>query len=102
MEINKSGIIITGAASGFGKAMSLYFSSIGAQVFALDINEDSLLKLKTESENKIHIFKCDVSNNSEIEIIIDTIFNSNNAIHVLIRILRDAVGPVMDRVVTRF
>ena len=84
MEINKSGIIITGAASGFGKAMSLYFSSKGAQVFALDINEDSLLELKAESENSIHIFKCDVSNNSEVETIIDTIFNSNNAIHVLI------------------
>ena len=84
MEIDNSNIIITGAGSGLGKAMSLYLSSQGAKIYALDIDEKSLSRLKTECENKIHIFKCDVSNNTEVETIVDTIFKDNDSTNVLI------------------
>jgi 3-oxoacyl-[acyl-carrier protein] reductase len=84
MEISNSSIIITGAASGFGKAMSLYFSSQGAKVYALDIDRNSLTKLKDEGENKILVFNCDVANNNEVESTIDTIFEVDKSINVLI------------------
>jgi len=83
MEINQANIIITGAGSGFGKAMSLYFASKGASVFALDINNDSLEKLKKE-ENAIQIFKCNVADNDEVEKTVDTIFDTNKTVNVLI------------------
>ncbi|MEK4025256.1 3-oxoacyl-ACP reductase [Sporosarcina sp. FSL W7-1283] len=39
-------VVVTGAASGIGKAQSLAFLENGANVFALDINEDELLNMK--------------------------------------------------------
>ena len=39
-------ILITGAASGLGKAWSKKFSDEGAIVFACDINEEGLTELK--------------------------------------------------------
>ena len=47
-------VIITGAGSGFGKAMSLFFSENNADVYALDLNYESLLDLKSEND-KIQI-----------------------------------------------
>lgn len=83
MNINQANIIITGAGSGFGKAMALYFSSKCATIFALDIDESALSTLK-EEDNNIHIFKCDVANNSEVEKIVNQIFEVNKAANVLI------------------
>lgn len=83
MEISQANIIITGAASGFGKAMSLYFNSKGANIFALDINEESLLELKSEATD-IHVFNCDITNNSEVESVVEAIFKVNKGINILI------------------
>lgn len=44
MNIGFSGktVLITGAAHGFGRAMSLAFAANGARVFALDVNAEGL------------------------------------------------------------
>ncbi len=84
MEINQANIIITGAGTGFGKAMALYFASKGAIIFGLDIDENSLSKLKEEGGEAIHIFKCNVANNTEVEKVVDDIFDGNEAANVLI------------------
>ena len=84
MEINKANIIITGAGSGFGKAMTLHFSSFGANIFALDIDESALSNLKQENMDLIHTFKCDVSDNNEVEKIVDEIFTIEKSVNVLI------------------
>ena len=83
MDINQTNIIITGAGSGFGKAMSIYFASKGATIFAIDIDKDALSNLKDEADN-IHIYKCNVANNSEVENVIDAIFEVNKTANVLI------------------
>lgn len=84
MELSKANIIITGAGAGFGKAMSLYFSSKGAKVYALDIEEESLTKLKHENEDTIHTFKCDVADNNQVEAVVDQIFGIDQSINILI------------------
>jgi len=83
MELAQSNIIITGAGSGFGKAMTLFFAEKGANVYALDINESSLKSL-CEENNKINIFKCDVSDNAQVEKIVDEIFALNKSINILV------------------
>jgi len=83
MELAQSNIIITGAGSGFGKAMTLFFAEKGANVYALDINESSLKSLYEEN-NKINIFKCDVSDNAQVEKIVDEIFALNKSINILV------------------
>ncbi|MCO6499927.1 MAG: SDR family oxidoreductase [Vicingus serpentipes] len=83
MEINQTNIIITGAASGFGKEMSLYFSTKGATIFAIDINAKALTELKNEI-NSIHTFECDITNNEAVEKVVDNIFESCEGANVLI------------------
>jgi len=83
MNLGEANIIITGAGSGFGKAMSLCFSSKGASVFAIDVNNDSLKALKKE-DPKIQIYSCDIVNNEKVELVIDEIFSENKGVNVLI------------------
>jgi 3-oxoacyl-[acyl-carrier protein] reductase len=83
MILDQVKIVITGAGSGFGRAMSLFFSENNADVYALDLNYDSLLQLKSEN-NKIHIFKCDVTNNEEVEAVIEELFTIDNKINILV------------------
>lgn len=83
MELKESSIIITGAGSGFGRAMAVFFSSLGAEVFALDINEEALNSLQKEYSS-IKVFVCDVSINTNVEETIERIFHDSNKINVLI------------------
>ena len=48
MLLSEATIIITGAGSGFGKSMALYFTENNAKVFAIDIDENALIRLKNE------------------------------------------------------
>ena len=83
MNLGDANIIVTGAGAGFGKAMSLYFSSKGANVFAVDINNDSLKALKNQ-DSEIQIYSCDIVNNEKVELIVDEIFSMNKGVNVLI------------------
>lgn len=84
MKLNEVNIIITGAGAGFGRAMSLYFISKGATIYALDINQNSLVDLKEKAGSKIHTFVCDVSNHLEVERTINEVFLLESEINVLI------------------
>lgn len=47
-KLSNKVVLVTGAASGLGKAISLLFASEGARVVAADINETALAELKQE------------------------------------------------------
>ena len=83
MVLSETKIIITGAGSGFGKSMAIHFSESNASVHAIDIDEQALDKLKFEYPT-IHIYRCDVANNTQVEQIIDTIFAEDSSVNVLI------------------
>ena len=83
MNISDSHIIITGAGNGFGKEMALQFVALGAKVAALDINADSLNKLKSQSP-KIETWICNVADNIQVEKTVDEILNKLGNIEVLI------------------
>ena len=53
--------IVTGAASGMGRATAALFAAEGARVAALDIDEAGLKSLGAESAGSIVPFVCDVS-----------------------------------------
>lgn len=70
-------IIVTGAASGIGKAITLQCIKYGAIVFAVDINELELKNLKKEvSSQNLKIIKADVSKASQIKKVF-TFLNKN-------------------------
>lgn len=47
-KLSNKVVLVTGAASGLGKAISILFASEGARVVAADINETALAELKQE------------------------------------------------------
>lgn len=67
-SLRDKGIIITGAASGIGRAIVLKCLKHEALVFAIDIDESKLKKLKEEVSSKnLKIIKADVSKPSQIK-----------------------------------
>jgi NAD(P)-dependent dehydrogenase (short-subunit alcohol dehydrogenase family) len=59
--------IVTGAASGIGRAVALRQASEGFTVFALDVDESGLRKTKDLTLNDIRTVSCDVSDLASIE-----------------------------------
>lgn len=83
MQLAEAKIIITGAGSGFGKNMAIYFAARNAQVYAVDINENALSQLKKETSS-IQTFVCDITDNTKVEKVIDEIFLSDSKTNILI------------------
>ena len=66
MRLKNKNIVVTAAAQGIGRATALAFVDEGANVFALDINEEKLNELKKE-KNEIRIQKLDTTNKQNVE-----------------------------------
>ena len=73
-------ILITGAASGLGKAWSKKFSEEGARVFACDINEEGLIELK---DLGIDTQVIDVSSADHVKSFIESAITDTGKIDVL-------------------
>lgn len=73
-------ILITGAASGLGKAWSKKFSEEGARVFACDINEEGLTELK---DLGIDTQAIDVSSASHVQSFVESAITDTGKIDVL-------------------
>ena len=78
MRLKNKNIVVTAAAQGIGRATAIAFVDEGANVFALDINEEKLNELKKE-KNEIKIQKLDATNKQDVE----KFANSVEAIDVL-------------------
>ena len=78
MRLKNKNIVVTAAAQGIGRATALAFVDEGANVFALDINEEKLNELKKE-KNEIQIQKLNAANKQDVE----KFANSIEAIDVL-------------------
>ena len=79
-------IVVTAAGQGIGKATAIAFCNEGANVFATDINEETLNTLKKEYP-KIDVFKLDSTDKTSIENYfkhmskIDVLFNAVGFVH---------------------
>ena len=73
-------ILITGAASGLGKAWSKKFSEEGARVFACDINEEGLIELK---DLGIDTQVIDVSSAAHVQSFVESAITDTGKIDVL-------------------
>jgi short-subunit dehydrogenase len=79
--------VVTGAASGIGRAIALEFASRGANIALVDVNEDALLEARTEIEEKgvnasIHVV--DVSSRSQMSALPEQVIAAHGAVHVLV------------------
>jgi 3-oxoacyl-[acyl-carrier protein] reductase len=76
--------IVTGAASGMGRATAALFAAEGAHVAALDLNEAGLASLVAESPGTIVAFACDVSDDGAITATVDAVRGALGPIDILI------------------
>jgi len=86
MRLKNKNIVVTAAAQGIGRATALAFVDEGANVFALDINEEKLNELKKE-KNEIQIQKLDATDKQDVEKfansveVIDVLFHAVGFVH---------------------
>lgn len=70
MRFNDKIVLVTGAASGVGKAAAIRMAKEGATVILFDLNaelgEQTAQEISTLG-NKVEFFKCDVSNEEQVE-----------------------------------
>ncbi|MCP4605562.1 MAG: SDR family oxidoreductase [Proteobacteria bacterium] len=63
-------IVITGAAAGIGRLMSVYFAKEGSNIAVIDINDDTLAETVSEISAlgvKAKAYRCDVSSKEDVE-----------------------------------
>lgn len=74
VNLNNKTIVIAGACGGIGKAVSAVLAQGGAQVIALDINEEAMVQLCQQLPGEGHGYRvCDFSNIEGIETVIDDV-----------------------------
>lgn len=100
MRLDKKKIIITGGASGIGKAIALRFSQEGAHIGIFDVNDDGAAAVVREivrSGGKASSFHCDVGNAAEVQHAFDQAIAVLGGLDVLVNntgIIRQS--PVVD------
>ncbi len=100
MRVKDKIVILTGAASGIGRATAILFAKEGATQVISDIDEEGLketLNLIKEGKQNTSIVKVDVTKPEEVKNMIDTTVEKYGRIDVLIvnaGVVR--VGPVED------
>lgn len=67
LQIKDRHYMVTGAASGIGRATALLLSEMGANVLLVDINEESLLKVKSECQGETDILVLDLTDADAIK-----------------------------------
>lgn len=75
--------VVTGAASGIGKATVLKLASEGAHVFAADIDEAGGQALAAASNGKIDFVRCDVTKPSDIEALMNAAATKGGGIDIV-------------------
>ena len=79
--------LVTGAARGIGRAIALLFASEGADVVAVDVNREAVLRLADEIEQKgceAIGAQVDVSEFSEVERVVETAISHFGRIDILV------------------
>jgi 3-oxoacyl-[acyl-carrier protein] reductase len=109
ITLNHKKIIVTGAASGIGKAITLQCLRLGARVLAVDIDGDGLYALSAASKNAgLRTLTADVSKHDEVKRVSETLGRNgdlpdglvNNAGVYLAKSLLDYREEEVDRVLS--
>ena len=67
MDLSGRSYIITGAASGIGKATAIILSKLGAKLLLLDINKGNLEQLHDSCENMVDTLVIDLTKSGDIK-----------------------------------
>lgn len=83
MKLAGAKAIVTGAAAGFGKALTLKLAEAGVKVAALDIDAAKLAELQVE-QPAVTTFVCNVADNDQVERTVNEIATAFGGIDILV------------------
>eukprot|EP01084_Bolivina_argentea_P201487 344403_1 len=87
LKLQNQVAIVTGAASGIGRATSKLFINNGSAVIGIDRNIDGLKSLQNElKENKFTFYEADIKNEQIVKSYIDDIYSQYKQINILCNI----------------
>ncbi len=66
MRLQDVRFVVTGAASGLGRAAALYLTANGGKVAGMDVDGEGLKSLKSESNGEIYTYVVDVTNEEQV------------------------------------
>ncbi len=95
-EFKDKTAVVTGAASGIGRALAEKFASEGMKVVLADIEEEALAKAEREMKAggaTVLAVRTDVSKGADVEALADKAFETFGGVHVLCN--NAGVAPVM-------
>lgn len=78
--------VVTGAASGIGRSLSLHCAQEGMQVVVADVNAQALAQIEAELKKAgtaVLAVQTDVSKASDVEVLAERTLNTFGAVHVL-------------------
>ncbi len=89
---NSRVVLVTGATSGFGRAIATRFSNLGATIIAVGRRADRLESLARELHTPVHTMVVDVRDNDQIEAAVAELSNELREIEVLVNNAGLALG----------
>lgn len=87
MKMQNKAIVVTGAGSGIGRALTLRLVAVGAQVAAVDLNADSLaetVNLAGPRKDKVSPHVVNVSDKAAVEALPQAVIDAHGAVDGLI------------------
>ena len=84
MRLEDKVAIVTGAGSGFGKAIAETFAREGAKVAAIDINESAARETATKIGGAALAIRCDVSRKADVDAAVEATIAAFGTIDILV------------------
>jgi meso-butanediol dehydrogenase / (S,S)-butanediol dehydrogenase / diacetyl reductase len=75
--------IVTGAASGIGRAIAIALAGEGARVMAADVNQDGLAQTSAAASGEVLTKRCDVTRAADVKALVDETVGAFGGLHVL-------------------
>lgn len=103
MQISEMNVVVTGAASGMGKAFALGFARLGAGVAACDVNDEGLAALAAEAAElpgTLRTYRTNVADEADVTALIEQAWADFGGLNGLVNnagIFRDALLVKKDR-----
>lgn len=87
-------VLVTGAGHGLGRAIATAFTGLGAEVFALDLAEDTLAETAREAGARCHARQLDVTDRDAVHALVAEVEGVRGTVSILVNCAGGVRGQV--------